>query len=210
MQERVLIPACRGVGGSTVNADAVHYSCPGTSFPPFYYTPARSLHRLPQCLHVRSHRARMSLEGERGCDGCWARESSCVFISVSSCAFTRRHCALPPTPRGQSSSSSRRRFQPCHAAAQHTRARAHTRTHTQKSRTRTRLHHHPRPRHTHGHAQSGHSSCRGSPHAREADGSDSRRALRAVTPPASRGRSVSPPVGQPASQSQPPGQQLLA
>jgi hypothetical protein len=126
MWERVLIPACWGVGGSTVNADAVHYSCPGTSVPPFYYTPARSIHRLPQCLHVRSHRARMSLEGERGCDGCWARESSCVFISVSSCVFTRRHRALPPTPRGQSSPSSRRRFQPCHAAAQHTRARAHT------------------------------------------------------------------------------------
>ena len=126
MWERVLIPACPGVGGSTVNADVVHYSCPGTSPPPFYYTPARSIHRLPQCLHVRSHRARMSLEGERGCDGCWARESSYVFISVSSCVFTRRHRALPPTPRGQSSPSSRRRFQPCHAAAQHTRARAHT------------------------------------------------------------------------------------
>ena len=62
---------------------------------------------------------------------------------------------------------------------------ARARTHAQKSRTRIRLYHHPRPRHTHGHAQSGHSSCRGSPHAREADGSDSRRALRAVTPPAS-------------------------
>jgi hypothetical protein len=58
------------------------------------------------------------------------RESpSYVFTLVSTCVFTRRHRALPPTSRGRSTCSSRRRVQPCHVAAQRTHTHTHTHTH---------------------------------------------------------------------------------
>jgi hypothetical protein len=160
---RVVIPACRGLGGSNVNA--VHYSCLVTSSPPLYYTPARSLHQLPPCLHVRCHLAHMSLEGGRGCDGCWARDH---HVCSHRChhdivRYHLLHVVEVPLRPGDASG---------HAMQlRNTQTHTHTHAHAHKSGTRTRLHHHPRPQHTHSYAQSGHSSCHGGlTHAEQREG----------------------------------------
>jgi hypothetical protein len=101
-----------------------------THSPPLNYTPDRSLHRLPPCLHVRSHHARMSLEGGRGCDGCRARESIlCVHIGVNMCLHTPTSCATTYfTWSKYLFVQATRPAMPC-GCATHTHTRAHARTH---------------------------------------------------------------------------------